>query len=63
MESITAKSLPLDMERWREIVIGWDKSGETQQAYCQRLGVSLNTFSYARSKLLQQKISILILFQ
>lgn len=54
MQSYPAKSTPLNMEKWREIVAGWDKHGETQQAYCQRLGVSLNTFSYVRSKLFQQ---------
>lgn len=54
MQNHSMKSTPLDMVKWREIVEGWDTSGENQKAYCERLGVSLNTFSYARSKLQQQ---------
>lgn len=47
-------NVALDMDKWREIVEAWNKSNETQKAYCQRLGVSLNTFIYARSKLIRQ---------
>lgn len=54
MQNHLEKSTPLDMDRWHEIIKAWEKSGENQKAYCERLGVSLNTFSYARSKLLQQ---------
>jgi hypothetical protein len=54
VQSYLVKNTPLDMEKWREIITGWNKHCETQQAYCQRLGVSLTTFSYVRSKLLQQ---------
>lgn len=54
MENYPAKNAPLDMNKWREIIEAWNKTVETQQAYCERVGVSLNTFSYARSKLLQQ---------
>ncbi len=50
----SAKNTPIDMDKWREVVEAWKKSGENQKAYCQRLGISLNTFSYARSKLLKQ---------
>jgi hypothetical protein len=51
MENHSAKKPLLDMERWRKIVDAWDGKIETQSAYCQRLGISLNSFSYARSKL------------
>lgn len=54
MQKHSAKNTPLDMEKWREIVEAWNKSGENQKAYCQRLGVSLNTFSYIRGKLMRQ---------
>ena len=54
MQNHPAKNTPLDMDRWREIVEAWKTSGENQKAYCQRLGVSVNTFSYVRSKLMQK---------
>lgn len=54
MQNQSEKITQLDMDRWREIISVWEKSGENQKAYCDRLGLSLNTFSYARSKLLQQ---------
>lgn len=54
MQKHSANNTPLDMEKWRGIVEAWNKSGENQKAYCQRLGVSLNTFSYVRSKLMRQ---------
>jgi len=55
MQNHAAKNFLLDMERWREIVDAWGKSGESQKNYCQRIGVSLNTFTYARGKLSQKK--------
>lgn len=54
MQTNSAKIIPLDMEKWREIVDCWNTSGESQKAYCQRLGISFNTFSYVRSKLILQ---------
>lgn len=57
MQNQSAKNAPLDMNKWREIVEAWNKSGENQKTYCERLGISLNTFSYVRSKLLQQNKS------
>ncbi len=54
MQNRSEKITQLDMDRWREIISAWEKSGENQKAYCDRLELSLNTFSYARSKLLQQ---------
>jgi hypothetical protein len=47
----------LDMEKWRTIINQWELSQETQPQYCKRLGLKLNTFSYARSKLAKDKIS------
>jgi hypothetical protein len=46
---------PLDMKKWREFIYGWELSQESQKNYCKRLGISFNTFSYARSKLLQKE--------
>lgn len=54
MQDHPLKNTPLDMNKWREIIEAWDASCETQKAYCERLGVNLNTFTYARSKLLQK---------
>jgi hypothetical protein len=54
MQSHSQKNTPLDMSQWREIIETWSKSNESQKTYCDRLGLSLNTFGYARSKLLQQ---------
>ena len=49
------KTLPLDMEKWRAIISDWESSKENQKRYCERLGINLNTFTYARSKLGQTK--------
>jgi len=57
MQSHTAKNPPLDMEKWRAIVEAWATSGESQKVYCQRLGISLNSFSYVRTKLMSQNKS------
>lgn len=54
MQNLSAKNIPLDMNKWREIIEEWSKSDENQKTYCDRLGLSLNTFIYARSKLLQK---------
>lgn len=54
MQNQSEKITQLDMDKWRETINAWEKSGENQKAYCDRLGLSLNTFTYARSKLLQQ---------
>ena len=45
------KSPFLDMTKWQSILADWESSKESQKAYCQRLGLNLHTFSYARSKL------------
>lgn len=54
MQDRLPKNTPIDMDKWREIVDAWSKSGENQKAFCERNGLSLNTFGYARSKLLQR---------
>ena len=41
----------LNMHQWSAIVKQWDQTKESQQAYCQRLNININTFSYVRSKL------------
>lgn len=46
-----AKNPPLDMEKWRSIIDGWNSSQENQKDYCHRLGISFNTFSYAKGRL------------
>jgi hypothetical protein len=42
------------MEKWERIVSAWDAGEEHQKAYCQRLGININTFSYVRGKLLKK---------
>ena len=37
MQNYPAKNAPLDMDKWRKIIGGWNKSEENQKAYCQRL--------------------------
>lgn len=54
MEHLTKKNSSIDLTKWREIVNDWEQSGESQKIYCGRIGVSLNTFVYARNKLLQK---------
>lgn len=54
MQNHSTKNTSLDMDKWRKIIEAWNKSGESQKTYCLRLGLSFNTFTYARSKLLQQ---------
>jgi len=49
------KFTPIDMDKWTKIVAGWNKSQESQKAYCERLNLNINTFSYVRSKLLKQE--------
>lgn len=53
--SLLKKVPPLDMEKWRAIVSDWESSKENQKEYCERLGISLNTFTYARGKIIQSK--------
>lgn len=48
---LVKKPLPLDMDKWRPIIMDWESSKESQKSYCERLGINLNTFTYARSKL------------
>jgi hypothetical protein len=55
MQNHAAKHTLLDMKKWHELIDAWSKSGENQKTYCQRIGVSLNTFTYARAKLSQAK--------
>ena len=49
------KTVSLDMEKWRAIMSDWESSQESQKQYCERLGINLNTFTYARSKLIKAK--------
>lgn len=51
MENRIKKNLSIDLAQWREIINDWEQSGESQKVYCERAGVSLNTFIYARNKL------------
>jgi len=48
---ISVKPLPLDMLQWQRIINDWESSNQSQKRFCSRLGISFNTFSYARSKL------------
>ena len=51
MQNQTTDNANPDME-WNEIITAWSKSGESQKAYCDRVGLNLNKFTYERSKLL-----------
>jgi predicted enzyme involved in methoxymalonyl-ACP biosynthesis len=51
----TQKAAPLDMRKWQVIISDWESSKENQKEYCERLGINLNTFTYARSKLMKTK--------
>jgi hypothetical protein len=35
------KNIPLDMDKWQDLVEAWDATKENQKAYCQRLGISI----------------------
>lgn len=37
--------------KWRSLIRGWERSGETQVKYCRRQGIALATFQYWRKKL------------
>jgi hypothetical protein len=44
----------LDKTKWEELITEWEKSNESQRAFCNRLGININTFSYIRSKMLRK---------
>lgn len=44
----------LDKTRWQALIVEWKKSNESQKAFCNRLGLNVNTFTYMRGKLLQE---------
>lgn len=52
---LVPKPQPLDMKKWQTLIADWEPGKETQKNYCERLGISLNTFVYVRSKLAQNK--------
>jgi hypothetical protein len=37
--------------RWRVLIAGWSRSGQTQRAYCLRMGVSFGTFTWWKHQL------------
>ena len=51
----TPKNTPLDMKKWRTIISDWEVNKENQKTYCERMGIKINTFVYARSKLMKSK--------
>jgi len=48
----------LDMKKWRAIIADWEASNESQKKYCDRLGIKLNSFVYARQKIKGNKESL-----
>lgn len=44
----------LDMQQWSKIIKQWDKTQESQKAYCKRLNLNFNTFAYVKAKLNQK---------
>jgi hypothetical protein len=41
-------------QRWRERIVAWRESGQTQQAFCQAQGCSMSSFSRWKIKLTKQ---------
>jgi hypothetical protein len=37
--------------RWGSLIADWSRSGETQRAYCRRMGISHGTFAWWRHRL------------
>jgi len=44
-----------DEIKWSTLIEEWEQGNERQKAYCERLGLNLNTFIYMRSKLFGKK--------
>ncbi len=45
----------VDKEKWIELVKEWEKSNESQSAFCRRKNVDIKIFSYVKTKLLPKK--------
>jgi hypothetical protein len=39
-----------DKSKWAELIGEWERSEESQKAFCARLGLNLNTFVYWRAR-------------
>ena len=37
--------------RWQALIAGWSRSGQTQRAYCHRMGISFGTFAWWKHEL------------
>ena len=44
----------LDKTKWRTLIEEWKESNESQKAFCNRLGLNINTFTYMRGKFLKK---------
>lgn len=49
MQNNTQQNHP-KKDYWLKVCEDWQRSGETQLTYCQRLGIKMNTFAYWRAK-------------
>lgn len=46
---------PEEKQKWITLIMDWEKSNESQRAYCKRQELNLHTFTYLRGKLLADK--------
>lgn len=46
----------VDKAKWAQIISEWQKSNESQIQFCKRLNLKLNTFVYAKNKLLKNAL-------
>jgi hypothetical protein len=47
----------IDKEKWIQLISDWEKSNESQTAFCKRLNLNTHTFTYVKGKLSKNAIS------
>lgn len=54
---LVAKNKPelLDKQKWIAFIEEWENSNESQKAFCERLQLNHNTFSYMRAQVLSKR--------
>jgi hypothetical protein len=51
------KTPRIDKEKWAQLILEWEKSNESQTAFCNRLNLNIHTFTYVRDKVLKDALS------
>jgi predicted enzyme involved in methoxymalonyl-ACP biosynthesis len=46
-----SKEKVINLEEWSKLIIAWKNGTESQRKFCARLGLNINTFTYAKRKL------------